>query len=144
MRTRNPALTGDDRTAVAEDLAALYRAGSSIRDIAQRTGRSYGVVHDLLTEAGTQFRDNSGQPRKPTALPEQQRTPQTEPPLTGATDGQRAWNDAYRGFQPRRHEPPKLTPQQRDEITQRLAGGEMPKTLALEYGVSAGRIRELR
>lgn len=56
MRTRAPALTGADRQAYAEDLAELYRAGSSIRSIAARTGRSYGSVHQLLHDAGVRLR----------------------------------------------------------------------------------------
>ncbi|MEU8968085.1 helix-turn-helix domain-containing protein [Streptomyces monashensis] len=56
MRTRNPAVTGDERLAVAEDLAELYHQGSSIRGIAARTGRSYGCVHQLLLDAGVTLR----------------------------------------------------------------------------------------
>ncbi|GAA3807819.1 hypothetical protein ACFQ0G_53785 [Streptomyces chiangmaiensis] len=37
--------------------------------------------------------------------------------------------------------PPVLTSKQRMEIAQRLTDGEHPKTLALEYGVSARTIR---
>ena len=56
MSTRAPALTGPDRQAYAEDLAELYHAGSSIRGIANRTGRSYGCVHQLLLDAGVKLR----------------------------------------------------------------------------------------
>lgn len=35
---------------------------------------------------------------------------------------------------------PKLTPQQRDDITRRMADGEKPKALALEYQVSVSTI----
>jgi uncharacterized protein (DUF433 family) len=38
----------------------------------------------------------------------------------------------------------RLTGAQRDEITRRLADGEKPADLALEYGVSAKTIREYR
>jgi hypothetical protein len=65
-RTRNTALTGPDRKDVAEDLRELYEAGCSIRSITARAQRSYGVVHQLLVEAGTQFRDHAGRPRKAT------------------------------------------------------------------------------
>ncbi|MFI1165585.1 helix-turn-helix domain-containing protein [Streptomyces sp. NPDC020801] len=54
--TRNPVLEGEDRRIVAREFAQLYRAGSSIRGIARQTGRSYGCVHQLLEEAGVQFR----------------------------------------------------------------------------------------
>ncbi|MFE9127026.1 helix-turn-helix domain-containing protein [Streptomyces sp. NPDC007148] len=56
---RNPKLVGADRQAVADELADLYRAGSSIRGLAARTGRSYGAVHRLLAEAGVRFRPRS-------------------------------------------------------------------------------------
>ncbi|MFD9867510.1 helix-turn-helix domain-containing protein [Streptomyces niveus] len=56
MSTRNPAVTGNARLELAEDLASLYRAGSSIRGIAARTGRSYGAVHQLLHDAGVTLR----------------------------------------------------------------------------------------
>lgn len=35
----------------------------------------------------------------------------------------------------------KVTPAQRDEIVRRLKDGESPKTLALEYGLSAAHLR---
>ncbi|MFF0790407.1 helix-turn-helix domain-containing protein [Streptomyces spiralis] len=54
--SRNPVLTGEDRRLVAQEFAELYAKGSSIRGIATQTGRSYGGVHQLLTEAGVQFR----------------------------------------------------------------------------------------
>lgn len=56
MSTRNPAVTGNERLEVAEDLAKLYRAGSSIRGIVARTGRSYGAVHQLLHDADVKLR----------------------------------------------------------------------------------------
>ncbi|MGW4222948.1 hypothetical protein ACWEG1_05775 [Streptomyces bauhiniae] len=59
-----------------------------------------------------------------------------------ATTRQKAWNN-----QPRRHSPwarPKLTTEQRADIARRLADGERPQDLALEYGVTASLIRQLR
>lgn len=64
-RTYNPKLTGPDRAAVAADCRELYEQGSSVRSVAARFGRSYGVTHALLVEAGTTFRDKLGRPRKP-------------------------------------------------------------------------------
>jgi hypothetical protein len=61
-----------------------------------------------------------------------------------ATDLQRRWSNSHRNSKPPKHSTPKLTPQQRSDITQRLAAGEKATVLALEYGVTAGRIRELR
>lgn len=47
-------------------------------------------------------------------------------------------------YAPRRSRPPKLTPQQRDEIRRRIGEGEDLKALALEFGVSANTIRSHR
>ena len=38
----------------------------------------------------------------------------------------------------------RLTPQQISEIRQALADGATPQELAVQYGVTAGRIRQLR
>lgn len=59
--TRTRPLTGDDRRTVARRYAQLYRAGSSIRDIARDTGHSYGLIYRLLSEAGVQFRPRGAQ-----------------------------------------------------------------------------------
>lgn len=61
-----------------------------------------------------------------------------------ASEGQQAWANSRRGRDPSRWQPPKLTAEQRGEITRRLADGEEPMDLALEYGVTASRIRDLR
>ncbi|MFE2073673.1 hypothetical protein [Streptomyces misionensis] len=59
-----------------------------------------------------------------------------------ASDIPRSWNDS---IQSRRiWTKPKLTPQQRAEITQRLADGDNALDLAVEYGVTASTIRQLR
>jgi hypothetical protein len=63
-RPSNPPLRGAERTAVAHDLAPHYKAGDSIRTLATRTGRSYGVVHTLLKEAGVKLRPR-GDTRRP-------------------------------------------------------------------------------
>jgi DNA-binding NarL/FixJ family response regulator len=61
-----------------------------------------------------------------------------------ATDAQRAWSNHGLHMPNRFWSPPKLTTVQRAEICQRLADGEKPKALALEYGVSANTIRRCR
>jgi hypothetical protein len=61
-----------------------------------------------------------------------------------ATDAQRGWNNSLRNSTPPMHALPKLTPAQIDDVRRRLGDGETPVALALEYGVSAGRIRDLR
>lgn len=57
---RNMILKDEERTSVAAELAALYEQGATIRSLAERTGRSYGGVHDLLRHAGVTFRTRGG------------------------------------------------------------------------------------
>lgn len=63
-----------------------------------------------------------------------------------ASDQARAWNQAQTRMWPGTHSNgrPKLTPDQRDQIKQRLADGENPRVLATEYGVSAAHVRTYR
>ncbi len=49
-------VTGPAREALKADLKRRYAAGESIRELASATGRSYGFVHRLLTEAGALLR----------------------------------------------------------------------------------------
>ncbi|MET7489379.1 helix-turn-helix domain-containing protein [Streptomyces sp. NPDC005538] len=63
MPRRKPArklLPGPERDKVAADLKTRYEAGTSIRALAEATGRSYGGVHRLLADAGVQFRSRGG------------------------------------------------------------------------------------
>ncbi|PDP84466.1 hypothetical protein CQJ94_27730 [Glycomyces fuscus] len=60
-RTR---LAGEDRSALAAQLKSRYDAGESIRMLAAATGRSYGFVHRLLSEAGVELRGRGGPTRK--------------------------------------------------------------------------------
>lgn len=53
-------LTGDLRERAAADLAAKYRAGASIRTLADQTGRSYGLIRQLLQEARVPLRPRGG------------------------------------------------------------------------------------
>jgi predicted transcriptional regulator len=62
-RVRATRVTGEARAALAQDLAMRYRAGDSIRELAESTGRSYGFVHRLLGEAGVQLRGRGGATR---------------------------------------------------------------------------------
>ena len=41
-------ITGGDRSRLAADLKRKYSSGSSIRELAAETGRSYGFVHRIL------------------------------------------------------------------------------------------------
>ncbi|MET7929578.1 helix-turn-helix domain-containing protein [Streptomyces sp. NPDC005349] len=58
-------LTGPARDKLAGELKTAYESGASIRALAQDTGRSYGFVHRILTEAGTTLRGRGGDTRTP-------------------------------------------------------------------------------
>ena len=60
-RTR---MTGSSRDKAAKALEKQYSAGSSIRHLANETGRSYGWVHRVLAEQGVEFRGRGGARRK--------------------------------------------------------------------------------
>jgi hypothetical protein len=63
-------LPGPERDRVAASLKAQYEAGVSIRAIAESTGRSYGGVHRLLSDAGVEFRRRGGIAHDGTAVPD--------------------------------------------------------------------------
>jgi hypothetical protein len=56
-------ITGAERDQLATELKAAYEGGASIRSIADSTGRSYGFVHHILTEAGATLRGRGGPTR---------------------------------------------------------------------------------
>lgn len=56
-------VTGADRSKLASELKAKYSSGKSIRSLAEETGRSYGFVHRILTEAGADLRGRGGATR---------------------------------------------------------------------------------
>lgn len=56
-------ITGEQRQAVAADLAQRYQAGESIRSMAADLGRSYGWVQGLLKEHGVERRGRGGATR---------------------------------------------------------------------------------
>jgi hypothetical protein len=66
-------LTGEERRKLGIDLAARYRGGTSIRELATASGRSYGFVHRLLRECGVTMRPQGGashtRPRRPARKP---------------------------------------------------------------------------
>src|SRR3712207_6938632 len=53
-------ITGDDRTALADELRERYDGAESIRALATSTNRSYGFVHRLLSESGASLRGRGG------------------------------------------------------------------------------------
>ncbi|WP_404820297.1 helix-turn-helix domain-containing protein [Streptomyces scabiei] len=56
-------VSGAAREKLAADLRKAYESGASIRTLAEGTGRSYGFVHRLLTEAGVTLRGRGGDTR---------------------------------------------------------------------------------
>ncbi|MBK3643696.1 helix-turn-helix domain-containing protein [Streptomyces sp. MBT33] len=56
-------LSGPARDKLAAQLKTAYDSGASIRTLAEGTGRSYGFIHRILTEAGTTLRGRGGTTR---------------------------------------------------------------------------------
>ena len=56
-------ITGTDRSKLAGELKKKYSQGSSIRALAEETGRSYGFVHRILTENEVALRGRGGATR---------------------------------------------------------------------------------
>lgn len=56
-------LTGEDRDKLAAELVRKYESGSSIRALAEETGRSYGFVHRVLSESDVTLRGRGGATR---------------------------------------------------------------------------------
>ncbi len=49
-------IAGQSRTQLAADLKTQYEQGASIRELTRATGRSYGFIHAVLTEAQAPLR----------------------------------------------------------------------------------------
>lgn len=60
-------VTGGERDKLTADLRKKYESGTSIRALAESTGRSYGFVHRILTESGTKLRGRGGATRRKAA-----------------------------------------------------------------------------
>ena len=56
-------VAGQAREQLTQELAEAYGQGASIRDLAASSGRSYGLIHKLLGEAGVQLRGRGGATR---------------------------------------------------------------------------------
>lgn len=56
-------ITGAERESLTDEVKAQYTNGASIRELANDTGRSYGFIHRLLVESGTQLRGRGGPTR---------------------------------------------------------------------------------
>lgn len=61
--TKGTRITGDTRDKLATDLRKQYEKGASIRALAESTGRSYGFVHRVLSEAEVPLRGRGGATR---------------------------------------------------------------------------------
>lgn len=57
-------ITGAQRDRLANDLKKKYEKGASIRSLAESTGRSYGFVHRVLSEAGVALRGTQSRRRR--------------------------------------------------------------------------------
>jgi len=57
-------LVGADRERLTSEVTRRYDEGDSIRDIAAKTGRSYGFVHRVLVESGAALRSRGGATRR--------------------------------------------------------------------------------
>ncbi|WP_079131847.1 helix-turn-helix domain-containing protein [Streptomyces nanshensis] len=58
-------LTGKQREEYTEKVVKRYKKGSNIRKICEETGRSYGFIHQILSEAKV-LRSRSGRKSKKT------------------------------------------------------------------------------
>ncbi len=61
--TKGRRVVGSERDKLATDLKKKYTSGSSIRELAESTGRSYGFVHRVLSESGVTLRGRGGATR---------------------------------------------------------------------------------
>jgi hypothetical protein len=73
---------GTERAKLAAFLKERYEAGESIRSLAVSTGRSYGLVHRILTEIGVALRGRS----EPASKGTRQRNPRIEREVPGTAD----------------------------------------------------------
>lgn len=53
-------VTGEERDALAADLKRRYEGGETIRQLHDATGRSFGAIQRLLSEAGVTMRPRGG------------------------------------------------------------------------------------
>lgn len=56
-------ISGADRDKLGSQLAKKYDKGTSIRALAEETGRSYGFIHRVLSESGVTLRGRGGATR---------------------------------------------------------------------------------
>lgn len=63
--TKGARITGAQRTKLASEMKKAYKKGTSIRELAETYGRSYGFVHRVLTESDVPMRGRGGATRGP-------------------------------------------------------------------------------
>ncbi|MER6976018.1 helix-turn-helix domain-containing protein [Streptomyces carpinensis] len=56
----NAQIPADQRERIAKDMQGRYYAGSSIRNLRDHSGYSYGTVRNLLLSVGTKLRVRGG------------------------------------------------------------------------------------
>ena len=56
-------VTGTERDKLSAILVKKYRSGTSIRELAKSTNRSYGFIHRVLSESGVPLRGRGGATR---------------------------------------------------------------------------------
>jgi hypothetical protein len=71
---RKPRPTHAERTKLKAGLKEQYGKGKTIRELADVHGRSYGFVHQVLSESGATMRARGGAPRTPIGHSKTQRT----------------------------------------------------------------------
>lgn len=61
---RGRRILGAERATLARDIVRRYTSGESIRSLARSIDRSYGFIHQILTESGVQLRQRGGARRR--------------------------------------------------------------------------------
>jgi predicted transcriptional regulator len=61
--TKGTRISGAERERLAKTLRKGYEKGASLRELAGQTGRSYGFVHRILSDAGVTLRGRGGATR---------------------------------------------------------------------------------
>ena len=56
-------IVGAERETLTDEVRRRYSNGASIRELATDTGMSYGFIHRLLVESGTELRGRGGPTR---------------------------------------------------------------------------------
>ena len=64
--TKGQRISGEQRQQLMSEFVERYRAGETIRQLAESSGRSYGFVQGMLKEAGVAFRSRGGAHRPAT------------------------------------------------------------------------------